>query len=159
MLPTQKAEFLQKSFLQNISNQFQKLFKSALWYCFKIKLFKFFSTISLSFWIYMKHLFMFNISFKSHLIRYSGTGRAFKDIQRALEHLRHSEDTERALGHSEGTWSLRNSEGIRALEHLRYLGTRTRMAIRHLGTWALFFFFCIKHLHVKHKKYSHQVYI
>ena len=92
-LPTQKAEFLQKFFYKISQTNFKSFsnqrFDTAS---------KFISTISFSFWIYMKHLFMFNIPFKSHLIRYSGTGHAFKDIQRALEHLRHSEGT-RALGH------------------------------------------------------------
>ena len=45
----------------------------------------------------MKHLFMLSILFKSHLIRYSGTQRACKNTQGALEHLRHLEGTQRAL--------------------------------------------------------------
>ena len=77
----------------------------------------------------MKHIFLLSILFKSHLIRYSGTGRAFKDTLRALEHLRHSESTG-ALGHSEST--------RRALGHLMHLGTRTIIAHGHLeGTWEL----------------------
>ena len=66
----------------------------------------------------MKHLFMFNVSFKSHLIRHSGTGRVFKDTERALEHLRHSESTRalKALGHS-------STQGTRALGHLDTRGT------------------------------------
>ena len=52
---------------------------------------------------------MLIILFKSHLIRQSGTGRAFKDTQRTLERLRHSKST-RALGPSESTQ--------RALGHL-----------------------------------------
>ena len=77
----------------------------------------------------MKHIFLPSILFKSHLIRYSGTGRAFKDTLRALEHLRHSESTG-ALGHSEST--------RRALGHLMHMGTRTIMAHGHLeGTRAL----------------------
>ena len=60
---------------------------------------------------YMKHIFMFSILFKSNLIRHSGTGSAFKDTQRPLEHLRHGRalrdlGTQRALrGHSD-TWAL-----------------------------------------------------
>ena len=77
----------------------------------------------------MKHIFLLSILFKSHLIRYSGTGLAFKDTLRALEHLRHSESTG-ALGHSEST--------RRALGHLMHLGTRTIMAHGPLeGTWEL----------------------
>ena len=77
---------------------------------------------------------MFSISFQSHLIRHSGTGRTFEDNQRTLEHLRHSLNTRelgtrRALGHL-GTWALRHSD-TQALEHsstwvlreLRYLDT------------------------------------
>ena len=108
----------------------------------------------------MKHLFMLSISFKSHLIRHSGTERAFKDTRRTLKHLGHSEST-RAVGHSEGTqraprghsegtqralgghlgtWALgehsegAHSEGTRALGHLRHLGTETLRALRHSGT-------------------------
>ena len=76
----------------------------------------------------MKHIFMLIILFKSRLFRDSVTGRAFKDTQRALQHLRHSESTW-ATGHSESTQ--------RALGHLRHLGTRTFRTLRHLGTWAL----------------------
>ena len=66
---------------------------------------------------------MLSILFKSHLIRHSGTRRAFKDTQSALEQLRHSENTQ-ALGHlrHSGTW---------ALGHLEHLETR---ALGHLGT-------------------------
>ena len=56
---------------------------------------------------YTKHIFMLSFFLKSHLIRHSGMRRAFKDTQRALEHLRHSKST-RALGeHSEGTRALK----------------------------------------------------
>ena len=41
----------------------QKLFKSAVWFCFKIKLLKIVSTI-LSFPIYVKHLFILRILFQ-----------------------------------------------------------------------------------------------
>ena len=41
----------------------QKLFKSAVWFCFKIKLLRIFSTI-LSFPIYVKHLFILRILFQ-----------------------------------------------------------------------------------------------
>ena len=49
---------------------------------------------------------MLSFPFQSHLIIHSDTGRTFKDNQRTLEHLRHSEST-RALGYSEGTRALK----------------------------------------------------
>ena len=71
----------------------------------------------------MKHLSMLSISFKSHLIRHSGTGCAFKDTQRALEHLRHS-----------GSWALGgHSKETRGT--LRGHSEGTRMTLGHLGTW------------------------
>ena len=72
---------------------------------------------------------MLSILFKPDLIRHSGTRRAFKDTQRALEQLRHSESTrrlghsestQRALGHLEGTWTLGGhlvTRALKALEH------------------------------------------
>ena len=72
----------------------------------------------------MKHIFMFSILFKSHLIRHSGTGRVFKDIQRTLEHLRHSEST-RALGHSESTQRVLGGNSDTQ-------GTQTLMTLGHL---------------------------
>ena len=45
---------------------------------------------------------MLSISFHSHLIRHSGKEHGFKETQRILKHLRHSEST-RVLGHSGGT--------------------------------------------------------
>ena len=127
-----KRKILQKSLHKSDTpNQFQKLFKSALWYCFNIKLLKFFSTIFFFFFaffsFYTKHIFMLSILFKSHLIRHSGTRRAFKDTQTALEHLRHlestralrhSDSTERTIGHWEGTQALGGHLGTRrALGH------------------------------------------
>ena len=80
---------------------------------------------------------MLSILFKSHLFRHSGTGSAFKDTQRAFEHLRHSEST-RALGeHSEGTQAPSHLEGPRMLSHLRHLGTQLPRVLKHLGTCAL----------------------
>ena len=85
----------------------------------------------LSSFICKKHLFLFNILFQSHLIRHSSSQNIFKDTQRALGHsqgtwalksLGHT-TTQRVLGHSEDTW---------APEHLRHLGTR---ALRHLNNW------------------------
>ena len=64
----------------------------------------------------MKYLFMLSISFKSYLIRHSGTGRAFKNTQRALEQLRHSESTQKALRNLEGTQALQGHLGTRALK-------------------------------------------
>ena len=56
-------------------------------------------------------------------------GRAFKDTQRTLEHLRYSEST-RALGQSEstqraleGTQALGEHSGTRALKALGYSNT------------------------------------
>ena len=76
---------------------------------------------------------MLSILFKPDLIRHSGTRRAFKDTQRALEHLRHSESTRRALrGHSdtwralgqlEGTWTLGGHLVTRALKTLEHSDT------------------------------------
>ena len=139
-----KRKILQKSLHKSDTpNQFQKLFKSALWYCFNIKLLKFFSTIFFFFFavlsFYTKHTFMLSILFKSHLIRHSGTRREFKDTQRALENLRHSESTQRALWHSDtrafgghsGTWRALGHSGTWALGHLRHSGT---WALRQLGT-------------------------
>ena len=80
----------------------------------------------------MKHIFMLSILLKSHLIKHSGTGRAFKDTQRTLEYLRHSGTW--ALGeHSEGTRALRLSDTSRALRNLE--GTRALGG--HSGTRAL----------------------
>ena len=73
---------------------------------------------------------MLSILFKSHLIRHSGTRRAFKDTQRALEHLRHSETW--VLGHL-GTWrTLRGYSDTRALGG--HLDTQTRKALGHSDT-------------------------
>ena len=85
----------------------------------------------------MKYLFTFNILFKSHLMRHSGTGHPFKDTQKALKHLRYLESTQ-ALGRLESTQrALGHSDGTRALGHLRYWDTQTLRAFRHLGTRAL----------------------
>ena len=69
---------------------------------------------------YMKHIFMVSTLFKSHPIRHSDMGHAFKDTQRALDHL----DT-RTLGHLESTqgalWG--------------HLGTQAFGV--HSGSWAL----------------------
>ena len=70
---------------------------------------------------------MLSILFKSHLIRHSGTGRAFKDTQRTLKHLRHSEST-RALGHSESIQRVlgghSGTRALKALGHSDTYGTR-----------------------------------
>ena len=87
---------------------------------------------------------MLSIAFQSHLIRHSGTGYTFKDTQRVLEDLRHSESTP-AFGHSEGTqralgghlstWAVgEHSKVTRALVHLRHMDTQTFRAPRHSGT-------------------------
>ena len=65
---------------------------------------------------------MHSTLFKSHLIRHSGTKHGFKDTQRAVEHLRHSEST-RALGHSESTQrALGHSEGTQTFGDFKALG-------------------------------------
>ena len=88
---------------------------------------------------------MLSILFKSHVIRHSGTGCAFKNTQRALENLSHSEST-RALGQSESTLRvLRHSStrvlrahlGTRALKALGLLDTQWTQALGHSGNWAL----------------------
>ena len=71
---------------------------------------------------------MLSISFQSHLIRHSGSGCTFKDTQRVLEHLRHSENT-RPLGHLEST--------RRALRHLGHSGHSDIQALGHSCNWAL----------------------
>ena len=72
---------------------------------------------------------MLSIAFQSHLIRHSGTGYTFKDTQRVLEDLRHSESTP-AFGHSEGTQrALKHLGSWRALE--RHSGTRAPKAHGH----------------------------
>ena len=70
---------------------------------------------------------MISILFNSHLTGHLGTRRAFQDTQRALEHLKHSENaralghsesTQRALGHLEGAWAFGgHSDTWRALGH------------------------------------------
>ena len=128
--PTQKANF--NLYKKQISKANFKSFPSALFF---------------SFCIYTKHLFMLSISFKSHLIRHSGTGCTFTDTQRVLEHFRHSEST-RALGHSEGTQrAIGGHLGTQHLEstrmtlgHLRHLDTQTFRVLRNSGTWALWHF-------------------
>ena len=129
-MPAQKAKFLQKSLQKSdIQNQFQKPFKSALWYSFNIKLLKFFSII-----FFILHFFLFTliISFKSFLIRHSGPGRVFKDIQRALKHLKHSESTRTLGGHSERTWALEGHLGLWGHSE----GSR-RALTNSKSTWAL----------------------
>ena len=74
---------------------------------------------------------MVSILFQSHLIRHSGKRTAFKDTQRALEHLRHLVSSQ-ALGHSESTQrALGHSDTWRALRHL---GTSALKALRHSDT-------------------------
>ena len=88
---------------------------------------------------------MLSILFKSQLIRHSCTRSAFKDTQRALEHLKHWESTCklgqsstcRALGLLEGTRALGGYLGNKALKALgqsETQGTRALKALRHLDT-------------------------
>ena len=139
-VPTQKAKFYKNIQIKLISQTNFKSFSNqrsdaASILSTLILLYHFFLFAFLSF--YMKQIFMLTILFKSHLIRHSGTGRAFKDTQRALEHLRHLESTW-ALGHLENTQRpLGHSGTWRAIGHLRPSGTWTLKALWHLGTWAL----------------------
>ena len=98
-VPTQKAKFLQKSLHKSdIPNQFQKLFKSVLWYCYNIKLLKFFSTIFL-----FLHFFLFTWNMSLCLAFCSS--HIWLDIRAWDVHLKtlrkHSNiwGTRRALGH------------------------------------------------------------
>ena len=104
-VPTQRAKFCRKLYINQISQTNFKSFSNQRSDTTSIlsslnSLLPFFLFPFPSF--YMKHTFMLSILFKSHLIRHSGTGRAFKDTLRALEHSKHSEST-RALGHSDST--------------------------------------------------------
>ena len=134
-MPTWEAKFSQKSLQKlDIPNQFQKLFKPALWYCFNIKLLKFFFTI-----FFFLHLFLFtwNISlclvFRPSHIWLDIHSRDVYDTQRAFGDLRHLNST-RALGHSKGTHALEGHWSIRTLGYLGQWGNR---ALRHSGNWAL----------------------
>ena len=115
-VPTQKAKFYKNLYVNQIPQTNFKSFSnhrsdtasilSSLNSSLKF-LFAFLSS-------YTKHVFMLSILFKSHLIRQSGTRRAFKDTQRA-------EGTRRfkVLGeHSEGTRALGNLGTWMALGHL-----------------------------------------
>ena len=80
---------------------------------------------------------MHSFSFYSHLIRYSDAGHTFKDNQRALKHLRHSEST-RALGQSEGTQrALGGHSGTPAVKAFGHSDTYGTQALRHLSTRVL----------------------
>ena len=79
----------------------------------------------------MKHISMLSTLFKSHLIRHAGTGRAFKDTQGVLKHLRHSEST-RTLGNLQSTQRALRPSGTQALGV--HSGTWALKALRHLAT-------------------------
>ena len=89
----------------NLDSQSQKLFRSILWFCFKIKFLKIFFSI-FAFAHIHKTSFILSILFQSHLIKHSGTQSAFRDAQGTLEHSRHSEST-RVLGGHSGTWTFK----------------------------------------------------
>ena len=131
-VPTQKGQFYRNLYINQIFQTNLKRFSNersdtalilgSLNSSLKCFLFAFLS-------FYTKHMFMLSNCFKSHLIRHSGTRCAFKETQRVLRHLRHTEST-RALGHSEstqralrghsGTWRpIGHSEGTWALDHLK----------------------------------------
>ena len=150
-VPTQKAKFYKSLYINQISQTNFKSFsnhRSDTTFIFSplnfsLQFFFFFFLHSFAFFaffsFYTKHIFMLSILFKSHLIRHSGTRREFKDTQTALENLRHSESTQRALWHSDtrafgghsGTWRALGHSGTWALGHLRHSGT---WALRQLGT-------------------------
>ena len=112
-VPTQKAKLYKNLYINQISQTSFKSFSNqhsdtaSILSPLNSSLQFFFCCIS---FILHKHIFMLSILFKSHLIRHSGTRRAFKDTQSALEQLRHSESTQ-ALGHlmHSGTWALGHS--------------------------------------------------
>ena len=140
-VPTQKAKFKKNLYINQISQTNFESFSNQrsdtilILSPLNFSLHFFFLFAFLSF--YTTHIFILSILFTSHLIRHSGTRRAFKGTQRALEHLRHLESPQKALGHS-GTWrALGHSKGTWALGHLKHLGIRTLRTLGHLGTWAL----------------------
>ena len=66
---------------------------------------------------------MLSALFKSYLIRHLGTGNAFKDTQRVLEQLKHSQGTQRTLWNLESTQVLVGYSSTRALKALRHSDT------------------------------------
>ena len=112
-VPILKAKFYKNLYINQISQTNFKSFSNqpsdTAWILNSLNSSLPFFSFCISF--YTKNIFMFSILFKSHLIGHSGTRRAFKDTQRALEHLRQSEIT-RALVHS-GNW--------KALRHLKWV--------------------------------------
>ena len=97
-MPTQKAKFYKNIYINQISQTDFKSFSNQRSDTALILIpLNFFAFLS----FYTKHIFILSILFKSHLIRHSGTRRTCKDTERALEHLRYSESTKRALGHSD----------------------------------------------------------
>ena len=131
-------ESLRKS---NLDSQSQKLFRSILWFCFKIKFLKIFFSI-FAFAHIHKTSFILSILFQSHLIKHSGTQSAFRDAQGTLEHSRHSEST-RVLGGHSGTWTFKVLDLFSSCKALRHLDTqrarrgRPGKALGHSDTWAL----------------------
>ena len=112
-------ESLRKS---NLDSQSQKLFRSILWFCFKIKFLKIFFSI-FAFAHIHKTSFILSILFQSHLIKHSGTQSAFRDAQGTLEHSRHSEST-RVLGGHSGTWTFKVLDLFSSCKALRHLDTQ-----------------------------------
>ena len=149
-VPTQKAKFKKNLYINQISQTNFESFSNqrsdtALILSplnFSPQFFFLFAFVS----FYKTHIFTLSILFTSHLIRHSGTRRAFKGTQRALEHLRHLESTQKALGH-QVTRALGGHSGTRralghlestwALGHVKHLGIRTLRTLGHLVTWAL----------------------
>ena len=123
---------------KNLYSQFQKIFKSVLWLCFKTNPSNFSLRIL---FIYLKDLFidMHRASFdpiKSYQI-FGHAKRIWKHSQRTPT----SKQSEGApvLGHSEGTRTLgghSNTYGTWTLEHIGHSGTWALRALTHLFTRA-----------------------
>ena len=113
---------------KNLYSQFQKIFKSVLWLCFKTNPSNFSLPIL---FIYLKDLFidMHKASFDP-IISYQIFGYA----KRIWKHSQRT-PTFKAMGERSRTWALgRHSDTWRVLGHLWNLGSWAHRALRHLGT-------------------------
>ena len=95
-VPKQKATFNLYKHLYSLSLWH---FKSALWFCFKIKFLKIFFMICVFVYI-QKNVFLYLVLCSNQIWSYP-----FKDTQRAFKHSRHSKSTWAFGGHS-GTQRL-----------------------------------------------------
>ena len=78
----------------------------------------------LSLFVCMKHLFIRSALFQSYLYLLGNSGiRAYKVHLKRLRGQSKIQDTQRLLGHSEGTWALGHLVTRRALGHLEHSGT------------------------------------